>query len=159
MAITFKTNIPVEPARRKTGATLLSLPEGSSQTYPRGALLIRSAGLIIMHTTSNVSVSLYGFAARSGGNATADGIRKAAVWRLQADTPFKAAASGSVASGLLGSTAALSQNTAGKVFLITAAAASDSSVVRLLDYAEGAVSGDVNPVMTFVPITAKIQEG
>lgn len=159
MPVTFRTNIPVEPGKRKVGAVALSLPEASSQTYPRGALLIRSANLIKMHTTSNVSVNLYGIAARSGGNATADGIKKALVYRFKADEAFKVAASGSVASGLLGSTGALSQDTAGKVFLITAAAASDSSVVRILDYAEGAVSGDVNPVMYVVPITAKIQEG
>lgn len=158
MAVTYKTNIPVEPASRKTGAVLQSLPEAASQTYPRGALLIRSAGYIQMHTTSNVSVSLYGIAAQSGGNGSADGVKSAAVWRFQPDQPFKVALSGSLAASQLGATLALSQNTAGKVFGISAAAASDSSVARIVNFAEGSAAGDTNPVILFVPLVAKIQE-
>jgi hypothetical protein len=158
MAVTGRTHLPVEPGRRKTGAYLQSLPEGSSQTYPRGGLLIRSGGFIVMHTTSNVSVSLYGIAARSGGNKTADNLAKAAVWRFQPDQPFKAVVSGVLSASQLGATIALSQNTAGKVFAITAAAASDSSVGRIVDFADGFVSGDTNPVILFVPLVAKIQE-
>lgn len=158
MAVTGKTTIPVEPGRRKTGARLVALPEASAQTYPAGALLIRSAGYIQMHTTSNVSVDLFGIAAESGASGSADGAKVAKVWRFTPGAEFKAAVSGSVAASQLGATAALSQNTAGALFLITAAAASDSSVVRLLDFADGFAAGDTNPVMYFVPLSAKIQE-
>ncbi len=159
MAVTGATYIVPEPGRRKNGATALSLPEGSSQTYPRGALLIQSAGYIIMHTTSCVSVSLYGIAARSGGNGTADGDKRALVWRFKADEQFKAVVSGTVAQAIIHSTCAISQNTAGKIFLITAAASSDSSVARIVDFAKDFTAADTNPVVLFVPITAKIQEG
>lgn len=158
MAVTGKTHIVVEPGPRKTGAKAQRLPEGSSQTYPRGALLIRSDGYIISHTTSNVSVSLYGIAGKSGGNGTANGDKKALVWRFEPDKPFKVAISGALAESQLGATLALSQNTAGKVFGITAAAASDSSVGRIVQFAEGFAGGDTNPVVLFVPLIAKIQE-
>lgn len=158
MPVTGKTHVVVEPATRKTGALLQSLPEGSSQAYPRGALLIRSAGFIVSHTTSNVSVNLYGIAARSGGNATADGLKSAAVYRFQPNEPFKIAISGVLSNSQLGATLAISQNTAGKLFGITAAAASDSSIARIVKFAEGFASGDTNPVVYFVPLIAKIQE-
>jgi hypothetical protein len=158
MAVTGKTHVIVEPGPRKTGAKVQRLPEGSSQTYPRGALLIRSAGYISAHTTSNVSVSLYGIAAKSGGNKTAVGLNNAAVFRFEPDQPFKIAISGALAESQLGATLALSQDTAGKVFGITAAAASDSSVGRIVQFAEGFAGGDTNPVVLFVPLVAKIQE-
>ena len=158
MPVTGRSYIVPEPGKRKDGAKLLWLPEGSSQTYPRGALLIRSAGYIILHTTSNVSVNLFGIAARSGGNGTADGVKSAAVWRFTPDAEFKIAASGAVSASDLGATAALSQNTAGKLFLITAAAASDSSVARIVSFGTGFAAGDTTPVVLFVPLVAKIQE-
>jgi len=158
-AITGRTSIVGEPAQRKTGAKMQPCPEASSQTYPRGALLIKSAGFVNMHTTSFVSVSLYGLAARSGRNGTADGDKNANVWRFQADQPFKMAMSGTFTATNRGATAALSQNTAGVCFLVTASSASDSSVVRIIDAVPPFTVGDVNPVVYFVPLTAKIQEG
>lgn len=159
VALTGKTSIPVVPGRRKTGAKVLKLPEASAQTYPAGAILIKSAGMIQMHTTSNISVDLYGVAYRSGRNGSADRAKTANFYRFERDQEYKAAVSGSVASSQLGATIALSQNTAGNVFLITAAAASDSSVGRLVEFADGFAPGDSNPVMFWVPLTAKIQEG
>jgi len=158
MAITGKTTITVEPGRRKVGAKMLPLPEGSSQAFPRGALLIRSAGFIVMHTTSNVSLNLFGIAARSGANKTADGLVNAHVWRFTPDEEFKIAISGSLAASQLGATMAISQNTAGQLFGITAAAASDSSVARIVKFTDGFAAGDTNPVVFFVPLIAKIQE-
>lgn len=160
MAVTGRTSVPIEPGRRKTGAKLVMLPEASSQTYPKGALLIKSIGYIQMHTTSNVSVSLYGFAARSGGNGTADGHKSALVYKINPDgAEFKGALSGTYTSTVNGATCALSQNTAGAVIVVTAAAASDSSVARIIDIDRTFSPGDVNPVVLFSPLAAKVQEG
>lgn len=159
MAVTGKTSIPLVPGPRKNGAKVLSLPEASAQTYPAGAILIKSAGMIQMHTTGYVSVDLYGVAYDSGKSGSADRAKSNNFYRFEYGKPFKGAVSGSLASSQLGATAALSQNTAGAVQLITAATASDSSAVRIEGFAEGFAAGDTNPVVFFVPLYAKIQEG
>lgn len=159
MAVTGKPSIPVQAGPRKTGAKVLSLPEASAQTYPEGAILIKSAGMIQMHTTGYISVDLYGIAYRSGRNGSADRAKTNNFLRFESGQPYKAAVSGSVASSQLGATVAISQNTAGAVFLVTAATASDSSVARIVNFAEGFAAGDTNPVMFFVPLSSKIQEG
>jgi hypothetical protein len=159
MAVTGKTTMTVTPGTRKNGPKVLRVQEASAQTYPAGAILSKSAGSIIFHGTSNLSVNLYGVALKSGLNLTADGLKSNAIFRFQADQPFKIAISGSVAASQLGATIAISQNTAGQVFGLTAAAASDSSVARIVEFAEGFAAGDTNPVVLFVPLAAKIQEG
>lgn len=159
MAVTGKTSIPIVPGPRKTGARVESLPEIASATYPAGAILSKSEGMIRMHTTSYVSVSLYGIAYRSGRNGSADRVKTNNFYRFERDQFYKVAVSGTVASSQLGATCALSQNTAGVVVAVTAAAASDSSVGRLVAFAEGFAPGDTNPVMFFVPLSDKIQEG
>lgn len=159
MPITGRSTIPVEPAQRKTGAKVERLPEASSQTYPAGCILVKSAGLVQMHTTSNISVSLFGVALRSGRNGTADGAKSQAYYRFEPNEKYKVAVSGSINSSQMGNTIALSQNTAGQVFAITAAAASDSSVARAVAFVDPFVSGDSNPVIYFTPLAAKIQEG
>lgn len=156
-ALTGKTATPIEPGPRKTGAVVEGYPEASSQTYPRGALLIQSAGYIQMHTTSNVSVSLFGYAAASGGNGSADGVKTAQVYRFRHDDRHKITLSGTFTATNNGATCALSQNTAGVVVAVTAAAASDSSVARIRGIAPGWSEGDVNPIILFTPLDAKIQ--
>lgn len=156
-AQTGKTSIPIEPGSRKVGAVVRGRPEASSQTYPRGALLIRSNGIIQMHTTGYVSVSLYGYAAKSGGNGSADGVVTANIYRFLHDEEHKIALSGTYTSTLDGGTIALSQNTAGAVVAVTATSASDSSVARIAGVAPGWANGDVNAVILFVPLDAKIQ--
>lgn len=159
MAVTGKTSIPVAAGRRKTGALVLGLPEASAQTYPEGAILIKSAGMIQMHTTGYVSADLYGIGYRSGRNGTADRAKTNNFIRFERDKEYKAVVSGTVASSQLGATVAISQNTAGAVVLVTAATASDSSAARIVNFAEGFAAGDTNPVMYFVPLSSKIQEG
>ncbi len=159
MAVTGKSTIPLGPGPSKTGAKVVRFAEASAQTYPAGALLIKSAGSGQMHTTGLVSTNLWAIALKSGQNATADGAKTGAGVRFEAGAPYKGAVSGSLAASQLGNTAALSQNTAGAVFIITAATASDSSMVRIQEFAEGFAAGDTNPVVLFVPLAAKIQEG
>lgn len=156
---TGKTSIPIEPARRKTGAVVQRLGESASQTYPAGCLVIKSAGVVSMHATSFVSVSLFGVALKSGRNGSANGVKSNQFYRFQAGEPFKVVMTGTLASSNLGQTIALSQNTAGVVVGVSAATASDSSVARAIEFAEGFSESDTNPVVLFVPLTAKIQEG
>jgi hypothetical protein len=159
MAVTGKTAIVVTPGPRKGGPKVLRVQEASAQTYPAGAILSKSAGSIVFHGTSYLSVNLYGVALKSGLNLTADGLKSNAIFRFEEDKPFKAAVSGSLAASQLGATCAISQDTAGNVKLVTAAAASDSSAARIVEFAEGFVAGDTNPVVFFVPLRDKIQEG
>jgi hypothetical protein len=159
MAVTGKSTIPVEPGPRKTGALVVSVLEASSQTFPRGAILSKSAGSIVFHGTSNLSVNLYGIALASGKNGSADGAKTNAIYRFERDGLYKVVISGTVAQSQMGNTLALSQDTAGKVFGITAAASSDSSVARMVKFAEGFTAADTNPVIYFTPLGAKIQEG
>jgi hypothetical protein len=160
-ALTGRTSIPLEPGPRKTGAKVLGLPEASAATYPAGCLVIKSAGYIQMHTTGSVSTDLYGVAAYSGGSGSADGAKKAKVFRFTGgkDDIFKGVLSGTFAATNRGATAALVQNTAGAVVLVTAASASDSSAARIIKEAPGFTVGDVNPVVYWVPLSAKVQEG
>lgn len=156
-ALTGKTSTPIEAGQRKVGAVVRAHPEASSQTFPRGALLIRSAGLIQMHTTGYVSASLFGYAVKSGGNGSADGVVTANVYRFLHDENHKITLSGTYTSTLDGGTCALSQNTAGAVVAVTATSASDSSVGRIGGVAPGWSNGDVNPIILFTPFDAKIQ--
>jgi hypothetical protein len=159
MAVTFKSTIPVVPGPRKTGPRVLKLPELAAQTFPPGAILSKAAGMIRMHTTGVISAGFYGVGLNSGQNGATDRAKTSPFYRIERDQPYKAAVSGSLASSQLGATAAISQNTAGQVFLLTAATASDSSAARIVEFAEGAAPGDTNPVVLFTFIGSTIQEG
>lgn len=156
---TYKSTIPLAPGPRKTGAVVQSALEASAQTFPAGCLLIKSAGSIQMHTTSHVSVNIYGIAMNSGKSGSADGVKTNAFFRAERDRLYKGAVSGSIAQSQMGNTVALSQNTAGAVFVVTAATASDSSVANVVGFAEGCTASDTNPIVYFTFVSTKIQEG
>lgn len=160
MAVTGRTTIPLVPVGEKVGPVVYKLPEMASATFPIGALLSKSAGSIRMHTTGYITADLYGMAISTGKNGSADGVKTNAFYRFQygAGKGFKIAISGSLHSSQLGNTMGISQNTAGQCFGITATTASNS-VARMVDFADGFVSGDTNPVIWAVPLSGKVQEG
>lgn len=155
MANTGLTSTPVKPGRRKTGALLVSVPEGSSQTYPKGAAVIRSSGYIKI-TTGTVSSGVFGFAARSGQNGASDGAKTADIFRLEAGQTYKATLAGVWTDSLRGASASLNINSAGALILSTGTGVSASSGVTLQDCTPEFAMGDTNATVYFVPLAGLI---
>jgi hypothetical protein len=158
-AVTGKTAIVVKPGPRKTGAEVKRLPEASSQTFPVGALLSRTAGSLKMGSTgTSQSVSLLGFAIQSGQSLSADGLAKTPYYAFEQGKAIKITLGGTwTGSAHRGATAGFTMNTAGAVFLQTTAA-SVGTIVREVEWDNGVAvaDGDVNVVVYFIPADAAL---
>lgn len=164
-AITGATAIAPKPSRRKTGARVKYLPEFSALTHPIGALLIRTAGSIKTGVTGiDQSTGILGFAISSGQNlatTTVSGQKKCAYFAAEHGQMYEAVFQTTwTASRDRGKTACLSMNTAGVVFVSTAAGSTCISVIDAKDWDNGVVvqDGDVNPVVYFIFIDAAIAD-
>lgn len=157
MANTGKTNTPVQPGRRKTGAHVVAVPEASAQTYPKGAILVRTSGYVQSSTGACLSVNLFGIALKSGQNGASDGAKTASVYRFRDNEPFKATFAGTWTDTLRGATAAISVNSVGVVQLKTGTAVSASSCCVMQDVTPEFAIGDANPTVYFVPFDSAIQ--
>lgn len=160
MATTGKASTTPRPGRRKVGARVNALPECSGQTFPIGALLIRSAGSIISGATGIAqSTGLVGLAAESGQNLTTHGLKKAKYYAFEQGQAIKLTFAATwTGSAYRGATAALSMNTAGVVTLVTAGGSSAGIIEKEVEWDTGVAvaDGDINPVVYFVPADAAI---
>lgn len=161
MATSGKTAIPITHARREIGGVVRRAPEKSSQTFPVGALLIRSAGSIVMGATGTAqSTGLVGFAKNSGQNLTTNGLAKCEYFRFKAFQPIKIVLPGVwTGSAHRGVTAGFSMDTAGSVVLQTTAA-SVGTIISEVEWDSGVAvaDGDSNVVVYFQPAQAALAE-
>jgi hypothetical protein len=118
-AVTGATAVIARPGRRKVGAKVRQQPQGSSQTYPVGALLCRLSGQWIGMGSTNQSQStgLVGLAVSSGENKTSNGLANAVYFAFEKGEAVKLTFSiaswiGSVHRGL---TAGFNMDSAGSV--------------------------------------------
>lgn len=160
-AITGKTAIIPTPGPRKTGARVFALPEASAQTFPQGALLIRTAGSVKMGATGTAqSTGIVGFARNTGQSLSADGLAQAPFFALSAGEPYKLVLGGTwTGSAHRGATAGFTMNTAGAVFLQTTAA-SAGTIREEVEWDSGVAvaDGDVNVVVYFIPATTAVAQ-
>jgi len=158
-AVTGKTSTIPRIARRKVGAIVRRLPEASSQTFPQGALLIRTAGSIKMGATGTAqSTGLVGLARNTGQNLSTDGLAKCEYYAFEQGMAIKLTLGGTwTGSAHRGATAGLSMNTAGAVILQTTAA-SVGTIQSEVEWDSGVAvaDGDVNVVVYFVPADTAI---
>jgi len=162
-AVTGLSTLYPRPARRKVGARVRSLPEFSALTHPIGALLIRTAGSFKTGVTGiDQSTGILGFAISTGQNlatTTVSGQAKAAYWAAQQDEAYQFVLNTTwTGSALRGKTACLSMNTAGQVFVATAAGSTCGTILDAKDWDNGlkVQDGDVYPVVYFVLADAAI---
>lgn len=157
--ITGKTSTVPRVGRRKVGARVRRLPEGSSQTFPTGALLIRSAGSVVMGATGTVqSTGILGLAASTGQNLSANGLAKAAYFALEPGDAIKIVLPGTwTGSAHRGATAGFSMNTAG-VVVLQSTAGNAGTILSEVEWDNGiaVTDGDVNVVVYFVPASTAI---
>lgn len=159
MATSGKTSTIIAAGRRKVGAKVRRLPETSAQTFPKGALLIRTAGSLKVGATGTAqSTGLLGFAAQSGQSLSADGLAQCPYFAFEQGEAIKITLGGTwTGSAHRGATAGFSMNTAGAVVLQTTAA-SVGTIVKEVEWDSGVAvaDGDVNVVVYFVPADAAI---
>lgn len=166
MAVTGATATIVRPGKRKTGALVrgAALVQGSSQTYPIGALLARLTGQWIGmgSTNQSQSVGLVGVAISSGDNKTANGLAFAHYFAFERGQPFKATFScaswvGSIHRGL---TAGFNMDAAGSVVVKSGGASTCGTIVDAVEWDTGTAvaDGDNNPMVYFVVADAAIAQ-
>jgi len=162
MAVTGATAVIARPGRRKTGAIVRSQPEASSQTYPAGALLVRTTGQFIgMGATSQAqSTGLVGLAVSTGQNQTANGLVNAVYFAFEKGLPVKLTFSiaswiGSVHRGL---TAGFYMFSNGSVVVKSGGASTCGTIIDAVEWDTGVAvaDGDGNPLVYFVPADAAI---
>lgn len=164
MAVTGATAVIARPGRRKVGARVRQSPEGSSQTFPVGALLCRLAGQWIGMGSTNQSQStgLVGIAISSGSNRTANGLNNAQFFAFEKDQPIKLTFSiaswiGSVHRGL---TAGFNMDSAGSVVVKSGGASTCGTIIDAVEWDTGVpvADGDANPLVYFVCADAAIAQ-
>lgn len=151
------------PGRRKTGALVRQSPEGSSQTYPIGALLARVAasGIVMGSTAELQSTGLVGLALSSGQNLTANGIKNATYFAFEkGGAPIKLpfAVSSWTGTAHIGVTAALYMDASGHVYVSSGGASTCGTIIGAVDWDNGVAvaDGDVNPIVYFAVADAAI---
>lgn len=167
MAVTGATATIGRPGRRKVGAVVRNEPEGSSQTFPAGALLVRTTGQwLAMGTTGQAqSTGLVGIAISTGQNLSANGLKSTPYFAIEKGLPYKFTFSiaswiGSVHRGL---TAGISMNTAGSVVILSGGASTCGTIIDAVEWdsgvTQGAVAdGDANPLVYFVFADAAVAQ-
>lgn len=163
-AVTGATAVIARPGRRKVGAKARRGPEGSSQTFPAGALLIRTTGQWIgMGATSqNQSTGLVGLAISTGQNQTANGLNDAVYFAFEKGEAVKLTFSiaswiGSVHRGL---TAGFYMFSNGSVVVKSGGASTCGTIIDAAEWDTGVAvaDGDANPLVYFVPADAAIAQ-
>lgn len=163
-AVTGATAVIMRPGRRKVGAKVRRGPEASSQTFPAGALLVRTTGQFIgMGATSqNQSTGLVGFAVSTGQNQTTNGLNNAVYFAFEKGEPVKAVFSiaswiGSVHRGL---TAGFYMFSNGSVVVKSGGASTCGTIIDGVEWDTGVAvaDGDANPLVYFVPADAAIAQ-
>jgi hypothetical protein len=161
-AITGASFTIPRPGKRKTGGLVRQEPEGSSQTFPIGALLVRTTGQWIASGSSSQSqsVSLVGIAISSGQNQTANGLKNSVYFAFEKGQPIKLTFScaswiGSVHRGL---TAGFFMSSNGSVCLSSGGASTCGTIIDAVEWDTGVAvaDGDNFPVVYFVPADAAI---
>jgi len=163
MAQTGATATVARPGRRKVGAIVRQSPEGSSQTYPKGALLARVAasGIVMGSTAELQSTGLVGLAISSGQNLTANGLKNATYFAFEkGGAPIKLtfAVSSWTGTAHRGVAGALYMDTNGSVWVSSGGASTCGTILDAVDWDNGVpvADGDVNPVVYFVVADAAI---
>lgn len=163
-AITGATAVIARPGRRKTGAIVRAEPEGSSQTFPAGALLVRTTGqwIGLGATSQNQSTGLVGIAISTGQNQTANGLNNAVYFAFEKDKPIKLTFSntswiGSVHRGL---TAGFYMYSNGSVVVKSGGASTCGTIIDAVEWDNGVAvaDGDQYPIVYFVPADAAIAQ-
>lgn len=164
MAVTGATATVMRPGRRKVGAKVRQQLEASSQTFPLGALLVRTTGQwIAMGATSQAqSTGLVGFAASTGQNQTTNGLVNAPYFVFEKGEAVKATFSiaswiGSVHRGL---TAGFYMFSGGQVVVKSGGASTCGTIIDAVEWDTGVAvaDGDANPIVYFVPADAAIAQ-
>jgi hypothetical protein len=150
--------------RRKTGARVFKSLEGSSQTFPIGALLARVAGSgIVMGSTAELqSTGLVGLAINSGQNLSANSLKNAKYFAFEVDQPIKLtfAVSSWTGTAHRGIAGALYMDTNGSVWVSSGGTSTCGTILDSVDWDNGVPTqdGDVNPVVYFVVAAAAISQ-
>lgn len=150
-----KSYIAITPGDRQSGIPRCkSAPEGSSQTYLKGAPVLLSGGYVVQG--SSIPQTIYGFARVAGGNGATDGAKSANLYRAEGGRLFSGTLGTTLTDSHRGAKAMLSLS-ASSWFLNISTAASASYNVVIEGWTSNWALGDTFPEVLFSVLPTKIQ--
>jgi hypothetical protein len=152
--------VPISPGAREGAAVprVNQRPEASTQTYLKGAPVMRSVGYISAQTVNNATAIL-GFARIAGQSGASDGAKDASYFVATPQAWFCITMSGTLAQSHFGSVLGLISNASTQWYAATLTSISSTANLRCegWDTTRWAI-GDVNPEI-FVSLIGSVIQG
>jgi hypothetical protein len=156
MAITGATATPITPAFRPGRGRVIAVPEHSAQAFKVGVPAFISAGYLTV-VTGNLPQTIHGFTRIAGQDGASDGAKKGSLYLAEDGATFKGTLVGTLAQANRGAKALISVDSAGSAFLTIATASSASYNAKIEGWSSEWTTDDVNPVVVFSVLSAKLQ--